>query len=160
MLFLWTITKRGKIWLDGDAFRQIVATRLPAEFNCQEVSFVGDQSLLNIYITIPEQDDPQKRAAASDKIEEFFRPTGITVRIHWTRKLPDEYIKVPPIWKKPIAWAGLAGGVAAVANLGVRGVSWVIGAGLAGFAVSWLILSEEGGRLASKVAKDIKNIRR
>ena len=34
-----------KIWLDGDS-EQIVS-RLPEGYYCQEVSFIGDQNLLN-----------------------------------------------------------------------------------------------------------------
>jgi hypothetical protein len=160
MLFLWTITKHGKIWIDGDAFRQIVAGRLPSDFSCQEVSFVGDQNLLNIYITLPEQDDPQKRLALMDKFEEFFRPTGIAIHIHWTRKAPDEYSVVVPIWKKPVFWALIAGGAAALANLGLRGILWVAGLTVLGYVISWIILSEDGNKLISKLVSDIKEFRR
>lgn len=160
MLFLWTITKRGKIWLDGDAFRQIVAKRLPADFYCQEVSFVGDQNLLNIYITLPEKDDPQKRLALMDKFEEFFKPMGIAVHVHWTRKAPDEYAENLPLWKKPIFWAGVAGAAAGLANLGIRGLLWVLGATFSGYVLAWLALSEDGHKLISKLISDIKDFRR
>ncbi len=160
MLFLWTITKRGKIWLDGDAFRQIVAKRLPPDFYCQEVSFVGDQNLLNIYITLPEQDDPQKRLALMDKFEDFFKPMGIAVHLHWTRRAPDESQGKQALWKKPLFWAGAAGGVAGLANLGMRGILWVAGSTCAGYLVSWLALSEDGNKLISKIVSDIKDFRR
>ena len=61
MLFLWTTTKLGKIWLDGDSIRQIVSRRLPEGYYCQEVSFIGDQNLLNIYISLPEGGMKKKR---------------------------------------------------------------------------------------------------
>ncbi|MDR1508230.1 MAG: hypothetical protein LBS53_01165 [Synergistaceae bacterium] len=160
MLFLWTITKRGKIWIDGDAFRQIIASRLPADFYCQEVSFVGDQSLLNIYLTLPDQSDPQKRMTLTDKFVEFFRPSGINVHIHWTRKAPDEYSSAVAMWKKPLFWAASAGGIAGLANLGIRGIAWVSGAALLGYVISWIILSEDGNKLITKLVTDIKNIRR
>jgi hypothetical protein len=160
MLFLWTITKRGKIWIDGDAFRQIITGRLPSEFYCQEVSFVGDQNLLNIYITLPDQDDPQKRLALVDKFEEFFRPTGIVVHVHWTRKAPDEYSNVLPLWRKPIFWAAAAGGLAGLFNLGIRGIAWVAGISLVGYIISWILLSEDGNKLITKLINDLKNIRR
>jgi hypothetical protein len=160
MLFLWTITKRGKIWIDGDAFRQIVASRLPAEFHCQEVSFAGDQNLLNIYLTLPDQNDPQKRLALTDKLAELFRPTGIMVHIHWTRKAPDEYPSPAAVWKKPLFWAALAGGITGLANLGIYGIAWVVGTALLGYVISWIILSEDGNKLITKLVADIKNIRR
>lgn len=47
MLFLWTTTKLGKIWIDGDAVKQIIARRLPQELYVQEVSFIGEKALLN-----------------------------------------------------------------------------------------------------------------
>ena len=156
MLFLWTITKHGKIWLDGEAFRRIVVNRLPPEFVCQEVSFVGDQSLMNIYITLPEKDDPQKRLAVTDSFEQFFETAGIAANINWIRKTPEEYASAYPILKKPIFWASVVGGIAAVANLGIRGVLWAAGAGLIGYAVSWMILSDEGKKTIKKIVKDFR----
>ncbi len=160
MLFLWTITKRGKIWLDGDAFRQIVAKRLPSDFYCQEVSFVGDQNLLNIYITLPDQDDPQKRLALIDKFDEFFRPMGISVHVHWTRRAPTDSEASLPLWRQPLFWAASAGGVAALLNLGIKGFLWVIGATVVGYAVAWTALSEDGQKMVAKLVKDIKDFRR
>ena len=160
MLFLWTITKRGKIWLDGDAFKQIVTDRLPSDFYCREVSFVGDQNQLNIYITIPDQDDPKKRLALADKFEALFRSAGIVVCVHWIRKAPDEYSVVSPIWSKPAFWAVAIGGLSAIVNLGFGGVVWVAGSALAGYVISWILLSEDGNKLVKKIASDIKSIRR
>jgi hypothetical protein len=156
MLFLWTITKHGKIWLDGEAFRRIVVNRLPPEFVCQEVSFVGDQSLMNIYITLPEKDDPQKRLAVTDSFEQFFDTLGIAAHINWIRKTPEEYASAYPILKKPVFWAAVAGGIASVANLGIRGVLWAAGAALIGYAVSWMILSEDGKNIIKKLVRDFR----
>ncbi|MDR1481729.1 MAG: hypothetical protein LBI74_03795 [Synergistaceae bacterium] len=160
MLFLWTITKRGKIWLDGEAFREIVAKRLPTDFYCQEVSFVGDQNLLNIYITLPDKDDPQKRLALMDKFEAFFKPMGMAVHIHWTRSAPSDLPIGQPMWKKPLFWAAATGGVAGLANLGIVGIAWVAGMTCCGYVVSWLAISEDGNRLVSKLIRDIKDFRR
>ncbi|MDR3331643.1 MAG: hypothetical protein LBT08_03355 [Synergistaceae bacterium] len=160
MLFLWTITKRGKIWLDGEAFREIVAKRLPPDFYCQEVSFLGDQNLLNIYITLPEKDDPQKRLALMDKFEIFFKPMGIAVHIHWTRTTHNDPSGSQPMWRKPLFWAAVAGGVAGLANLGIKGIAWVVGMTCCGYVVSWLIISEDGNKFISKLISDIKDFRR
>ena len=46
MLFLWTTTKHGKIWLDGEEFKQIVSKRLPKSYYCQEIAFVGEKNLI------------------------------------------------------------------------------------------------------------------
>jgi hypothetical protein len=157
MLFLWTTTKHGKIWLDGDAFRRIVVDRLPPEFVCQEVSFIGDQSLLNIYITLPEKDDPQKRLAVADNFEQIFEMMGIAAHINWIRKAPDEYVSAYPILEKPVFWAAVAGGIASVAKLGIRGVLWAAGAALIGYAISWMILSDEGkNNIIKKIVKDFR----
>jgi hypothetical protein len=160
MLFLWTITKRGKIWLDGEAFRQIVVKRLPTGFYCQEVSFVGDQNLLNIYVTLPEKDDPQKRLALMDKFEEFFKPIGIAVHVHWTRTSAEDVPGGMNIWQKPLFWSAVAGGVTGLANLGLKGILWVAMATVFGYLVSWLALSEEGRRIIGKLVRDIKDLRR
>jgi hypothetical protein len=160
VLFLWTITKNGKIWLDGESFRHIVSKRLPADFYCQEVSFVGDQNLLNIYVTLPDKDDPQKRLAIIDKFEDFFRPLGMAVHVHWTRRPPDEYGVAVPMWKKPVFWALSAGGVAGLANLGIMGIAWVAGSTVCGYIIAWLALSEDGNKLLSKIASDIRDFRR
>jgi hypothetical protein len=160
VLFLWTITKNGKIWLDGEAFRQIVAKRLPADFYCQEVSFVGDQNLLNIYVTLPDKDDPQKRLSIIDKFDEFFGPLGIAVHVHWTRKAPDDLGEPLPAWRKPLLWAAAAGGVAGLANLGFKGIVWVVGATVCGYIVGWLAVTEDGNKLIGKLVSDIKDFRR
>jgi hypothetical protein len=156
MLFLWTTTKHGKIWLDGEAFRRLAVDRLPSEFVCQEVSFVGDQNLMNIYITLPEKDDPQKRLAVTDSFERFFETMGIVAHINWIRKTPEEYASAYPILKKPVFWAAVIGGIGAVANLGIRGVLWAAGAALIGYAVSWMILSVEGKNIIKKIVKDFR----
>lgn len=160
MLFLWTITKRGKIWLDGEAFRQIVAKRLPNDFYCQEVSFIGDQNLLNVYVVLPDADDPQKRLAIMDRLEEFFKPMGIAVAVHWTRKLADEYGSGLPVWRKPVFWGLAAGGVVGLVHLGLRGILWAAGATVSGYLISWLAITEDGNKLVSRMINDIKNIRR
>lgn len=160
MLFLWTINKRGKIWLDGDAFREIVAKRLPPDFYCQEVSFVGDQNLLNIYVTLPDQDDPQKRLSLIDKFDEFFRPMGISAHVHWTRRPSHDSEAGFSRWRQPLSWAGVAGALAALLNLGLKGLLWVVGATVVGYAVAWIVLSEDGQKMVARLIKDIKDFRR
>jgi hypothetical protein len=160
VLFLWTITKNGKIWLDGETFRQIVAKRLPADFYCQEVSFVGDQNLLNIYVTLPDNDDPQKRLAIIDKFEEFFSPLGIAVHVHWIRKAPDELGDSLPLWKKPLFWAAVGGGAAGLVNLGPKGIAWVVGSTISCYIIGWLAVTKDGNKLIEKFVNDIKDFRR
>jgi hypothetical protein len=95
-----------------------------------------------------------------DRYEEFFRPAGIAVNIHWTQRSHDEYPETMPVWKKPLFWAAAAGGVAAVANLGIWGILWVAGATIVGYVISWIVFSEEGKKLVSKFVSDIKDFRR
>lgn len=157
MIFLWTTTKHGKIWLDGDEFRRIITDRLPAGFTCQEISFVGDQNLLNAYVTLPEDDDPQKRLAIVDKFEAFFRRTGIAIRIHWTRQSVSEARSARQIWHKPPFWAAVCGGVVGLANLGLSGVLWVAVAAAVGFGVSWLALSDDGRNMLRRLTGRMKD---
>ena len=74
MLFLWTTTKLGKIWIDGDAVKQIIARRLPQELYVQEVSFIGEKALLNIYIAAPDDWPAAERAALEAKFSGLFGP--------------------------------------------------------------------------------------
>jgi hypothetical protein len=111
---------------------------------------------MNIYIALPEKDDPQKRLAVTDSFEQFFDTLGIAAHINWIRKTPEEYASAYPILKKPVFWAVAAGGISAVANLGIRGVLWAAGAALVGYAVSWMILSEEGKNIIKKTVKDFR----
>lgn len=157
MIFLWTTTKYGKVWLDGDAFRRIITDRLPVGFMCQEISFVGDQNLLNAYVTLPENDDPQKRSTIVDKFEDLFTPLGIAVRIHWTRQMASDTTAQRQVWYKPPFWAAVAGGVVGLANLGLGGVLWVLASAAVGFGVSWLILSDDGRRAIGKITGRIKD---
>lgn len=144
MLFLWTNTKHGKIWLDGDAFRQIITKKLPSGFYCQELSFVGEQNLLNVYVSIPEKDDQQLRLLLSDKFEDLFRPLGVAVRMHWTSHMPEHADGRAEIWKRPLFWAAVTGGVVGLGNLGIWGILWVAASAAAAFGISWLALTDSG----------------
>ena len=104
MLFLWTTTKLGKIWLDGDSVKQIIARRLPQELYVQEVSFIGENSLLNIYIAAPEDRHAVDRGAIEKKFSSLFEPSGITAHINWVNIAPHENRKATPLWMLPTFW--------------------------------------------------------
>jgi hypothetical protein len=156
MLFLWSLTRRGKIWIDGEGMRAAVARSLPPEYLCQEVSFVGDQSLLNIYVSVPEKDDPKRRLRVSDGIASLFLPMGIVASVHFVPRAPEESPGPSPIHKLPLFWGGVAAGVVALFHLGVRGIVWTILGGLLGFAAAWFALTEDGRKLVRQAAKEFR----
>lgn len=156
MLFLWTITKRGKIWLDGDGFKQIVASRLPQNIACQEVSFSGDQNLLNIYLVLPDKDDPQKRLSLIDKFDNLFRPSGLAVHIHWTQRAPQNEDPSGPLWRSPLFWSVGVAGVIALAQLGLMGIFRVAVAAVLAYGVSWFTLSEDGRKQIDRLIKEFR----
>lgn len=116
--------------------------------------------MLNVYITLPDQDDPQKRLALIDKFDDFFRPMGISVHVHWTRRAPQDSVAGLPWWRKPVYWAAAAGGVAALLNLGMKGFLWVLGSTVVGYIAAWIALSEDGQKMVGKLIDDIKDFRR
>ncbi len=156
MIFLWTATKRGKIWLDSEPFKALVSRRLPQDFYCQDVSFVGDQNLLNVYITLPEKEDPQARLVLMDKLEAFFRPMGIAVHTHWTHRSPTEERERLRWTASPLFWAGVVGGVVALTQMGLVGVLWTAFSTAAAYGIAWLALSEGGRRIIDSVVKEIR----
>lgn len=107
MLFHWMTTKYGNIWLDGEGFRQIVAKKLPKEYYCQEVSFVGDKSIMNIFITMPQLDAEDEKAKISKQLNSVFSNSGITLNIDWIYVAPQDNPKASPVWSFPLFWAVL-----------------------------------------------------
>lgn len=144
MLFLWTTTKLGKIWIDGDAAKQIIARRLPQELYVQEVSFIGEKALLNIYIAAPEERPTRDRDAIEKKFASFFKPCGISVQINWVNIAPHENRKATPLWMLPTFWGAAAAGVTALFHMGLAGVLWSIFFAVIGYGVAWLFLTEDG----------------
>lgn len=144
MLFLWTTTKLGKIWLDGDALRQIVAKRLPQELYVQEVSFIGEKNLLNVYIAAPEDTDREMKTALEIKIANIFNKSGIAVQLNWVNIAPQDNKKTTPIWTLPLFWAGAAAGLTALFHMGISGILWAIFTAVVAYGVSWIIITEDG----------------
>lgn len=144
MLFLWTTTKLGKIWLDGDAFRQIISKRLPEGFYCQEVSFVGEKNLLNIYITLPEGDNEEDKLRLEKRFTEIFSKLGMSVHINWINIAPQDNPKTNPVWTLPLFWAAAAATLTALVHLGLKGILWSLLAAVIGYAISWILLTEDG----------------
>ncbi len=144
MLFLWTTTKLGKIWLDGDAFRQIISKRLPEGFYCQEVSFVGEKNLLNIYITLPEGDNEEDKLRLEKRFTEIFSKLGMSVHINWINIAPQDNPKTNPVWTLPLFWAASAATLTALVHLGLKGILWSLLAAVIGYAISWILLTEDG----------------
>lgn len=144
MLFLWTTTKLGKIWLDGDSIKQVVARRLPQELYVQEVSFIGEKSLLNIYIAVPEDRAVVDRGAIEKKFTKLFEPLSVSVQINWVSIAPHENRKATPLWMLPTFWGAAAAGVTALFHMGLSGVLWSIFFAVIGYGIAWLFLTEDG----------------
>lgn len=144
MLFLWTTTKLGKIWIDGDAVKQIIARRLPQELYVQEVSLIGEKALLNIYIAAPDDWPAAERAALEAKFSGLFGPSGVSVQINWVNVAPQDNRKATPVWMLPVFWGAAAAGVTALFHMGLGGVLWSIFFAVIGYGVAWLVLTEDG----------------
>lgn len=144
MLFLWTTTELGKIWIDGEALRQIVAKRIPAGYYCQEVSFIGQENLLNIYITVPEKEETDQKKDIEKKFEELFAKSGILARVNWFYVAPQDNPRSTPMWHLPLFWAAAAALLTAIVHMGFSGILWSIFAAVVGYGISWIILTEDG----------------
>ena len=156
MLFLWTTTKIGKIWLDGDSIRHIVSKRLPEGFYCQEVSFIGDQNLLNIYITMPEGDNEEDKVRLEKKFTDIFTKSGMAVHINWINIAPQDNPKTNPVWTMPLFWAGAAAALTAIVHLGLKGILWSLFAAIIGYGVSWILLTEDGKKQVSALMQQFR----
>ena len=156
MLFLWSTNKLGKIWIDGDSFRQIISKRLPEGYYCQELSFIGDENLLNIYITLPENDNEEDRARLENKIRDIFTKSGMTVHINWINIAPQDNPKINPVWTLPLFWAGAAAALTAIVHLGLKGILWSLFAALIGYGISWILLTEDGKKQVSTLIQQFR----
>ncbi len=156
MLFLWTTTKLGKIWVDGDSLKLIVSKRLPSGYYCQEVSFIGENDLLNIYITLPENDDVQEKLKLEKKFNDIFVKSGISSHVNWVHVAPQDNPKLTPIWTMPLFWAGLTAGLTAIMNLGLKGILWSLFAAIIGYGVSWIFITEDGQKQVSALMKQFR----
>lgn len=155
MLFLWTKTKLGRIWAEGDIFREMTSARLPDGFECVDVSLAGEQSVLNIQIALPEDADEARRPQLVSELGELFAALGLKAAVQWTRIKPGTVPERTRLVDSPFTWAGAAGVAAAAFQLGPTGTAWSMGAAAAGFLVSWLAVSGEGARLFRKFMSDI-----
>lgn len=144
MLFLWTTTEFGKVWIDGESLRQIVARRVPAGYYCQEVSFIGAESQLNIYIAVSDDSDAEKKKELEDKFQTLFAKSGIAAKVSWLYVAPQDNPKATPIWHLPLFWAGAAALAVAIVHMGFSGILWSIFAAVIGYGISWVVLTEDG----------------
>lgn len=144
MLFLWTTTELGKVWIDGESLRQIIAKRIPAGYYCQEVSFIGAENLLNIYIAVSDDGDTDKKRELEEKFRELFAKSGILAKVSWLYVAPQDNPKTTPIWHLPLFWAGAAALCTAIVHMGFSGVLWSVFAAVIGYGVSWVVLTEDG----------------
>lgn len=156
MLFLWTTTKLGKIWLDGEAIRQIVSKRLPSGYYCQEVSFIGEKNLLNVYVTLPDDEDMDTKQKLEQKFRDIFSKSGIFTHVNWMHIAPQDNPKATPVWTLPLFWAGVASVFTAVIHLGLRGLLWSLLAALIGYGISWIFITEDGQKQISALIEQFR----
>lgn len=157
MLFLWKKTKLGKIWLDSEEFRQTVSRRLPSGYYCQEVSFIGDRDLLNIYISVPESEPEHEKAKVAEKFRQLFEKSGIRTSVNWIHIAPHDNPETTPIWTLPLFWSGVVGLVTALIRMGISGILWTLLAAVIGYGIAWLVLTEDGQK---KITALIRRFRR
>ena len=146
MLFLWTTTKLGKIWIDGDAIKLIISKRLPQEFYVQEVSFIGEKNLLNAYIAAPEDADFETKATLEERFGGIFNKSGIAVQLNWVNIAPQDNKKTTPVWMLPLFWAAAAAGITALFHMGLKGILWSIFSAVVGYGVAWVLITDDGQR--------------
>ncbi|MBR4400629.1 MAG: hypothetical protein IKT09_02920 [Synergistes sp.] len=146
MLFLWTATKLGKIWIDGDAAKLIISKRLPREFYVQDVSFLGEKNLLNAYIAVSEDVPAEKKQALEARIGELFERSGITAQINWLNVAPQDNKKTNPLWTMPLFWAAAAAAATALFHMGIRGIVWSVFSAVAAYGAAWVLVTEDGHR--------------
>lgn len=156
MLFLWSNTKIGKIWLDGDALKQVVAKRLPSGFYCQDVSFIGDKNLLSVYVSQPENASADVKAPVERRLADVFGRAGISIQMNWVSVAPHDNPKATPVWRLPLFWAAVAAALTALVHLGIRGVLWSLFAAIIGYGVSWIFVTEDGQKQISALIKQFK----
>lgn len=157
MLFLWKTTRHGKIWLDGESLRRLVSQRLPEGYVCQEASFVGDQALLHLFVSLPEGEDPQRRLHCAQRVESWLHPSGIRVQIHWTERRAEEpATPAKGIWKTPLFWAAAGSAAVALSQLGFKGILRSVFVGVVAYGVAWVSLTEDGRKLVRSVTEEFR----
>lgn len=156
MLFLWTTTRLGKIWVDGDGLKQIISKGLPEKYSCREVTFIGDRNLLNVHITLPENEDAQEKIKLEKKFENIFSKSGISTHFNWVHIAPQDNPKITPVWTMPLFWAGLTAGLTAIVNLGIKGILWSLFAAVIGYGISWIFVTEDGQKQVSALLEQFR----
>ena len=156
MLFLWTTTELGKIWLDGDSFKQMIVKKLPKDFYCQEVSFIGEKNLMYISITLPDKSSEESKDALIGKLSGIFAKSGIAAEINWINVAPQDNPKKTPIWMLAIFWGGAAAAFVALVNLGFKGILWSIFAAVIGYGISWVFLTEDGQKQVAALMEQFR----
>lgn len=159
VMYLWKSNKLGKVWIDGDAMRRVVALQLPGGYLCQEASFVGDMDLLNLFISVPEGEPRDKMDRIALLLESRFRGTGINVSIHWTERTKELEETSQAVWKSPLVWAAGAAALVALAQLGFKGLAKSLIAGGVAYGLAWLTVTDEGRKLVRSVVREVRDRR-
>lgn len=124
--------------------RQIITRRIPPGCYCQEVSFIGSENLLNIYITVSDKEETKDKNMLERKLESLFAKSGIQTRVSWLYVAPQDNPKATPMWHLPIFWGAAAAVCTAIVHMGLSGILWSIFAAVVGYGVSWVIFTEDG----------------
>lgn len=156
MLFLWTTTKLGKIWLDGEMLKHAISKELPSELYVQDVSFIGEKDLLNVYIAMPDDISGEAKAGIEEKFAAVFGKSGIKVQANWVLVAPQDNKKTTPIWMLPLFWAAAAAGVTALFYMGIGGILWAIFSAVVAYGVAWVLITEDGQRQISALKEHFR----
>ena len=144
MLLLWKTNKLGKIWLDGEAVKQLIAKRLPNDLYVQSVSLVGEEDLLDVTVAVSDEITRDTKTAVEEKIRGFFARTHITAKVKWLTTAPQENKKTTPVWTMPIFWAAAGGGLTGLFHMGIKGILWSIFTAVVAYGISWMLITEDG----------------
>lgn len=165
MFFYWKDGPLGRLWVSKKGLQGVVERFLPEKSRCAELFFDGERSLLTLSIELQGDllEEDAKRIERDLACE--FSSIGIEKVVLNVVKTEDakgvEALLANRLcgrfgMDKPVFWAVLAGAVSAAFQLGLGGILCALGWSVAGFLVSFFLLSDEGKKVTSKIRSFFK----
>jgi hypothetical protein len=165
LFFYWKDGPLGRLWVSKKGLQDVVERFLPEKSRCAELFFDGERSLLTLSIELQGDllEEDAKRIERDLACE--FSSIGIEKVVLNVVKTEDakgvEALLANRLcgrfgMDKPVFWAVLAGAVSAAFQLGLRGILCALGWSVAGFLVSFFLLSDEGKKVTSKIMSFFK----
>lgn len=165
MFFYWKDGPFGRLWVSKKGLQDVVERFLPEKSRCAELFFDGEGSVLTLSIELQEGMPGEDAKRIERDLACEFSSIGIEKVVLNIVKTEDakgvEALLANRLcgrfgMEKPIFWAVLAGAVSAAFQLGLRGILCALGWSVAGFLVSFFLLSDEGKKITSKIMSFFK----